>query len=223
MSPETLSEQRTLSHWYWTAVAAGIASLFCYFFSIVFQIFPWEVGRLLFYSFGPTLTLATFAAGYLLHDQGRPRPLFQIGVLFTCIAGVAVNVMAVVQDSIFTMMRRSIAEAELEATKDTLRRILGGLNWVQLSFDIVFDIWIAGGCFFFALGTLVYLKRRIFGAVGMTIGAMALGVNFATLPVPPAENGLFDPGPFVATWFGFFLALIMWLYRQGRLSEGLGS
>ncbi len=207
-----------LRQWYWIAVIGGIASLFCYFFSAVFQIFPWSVGRILFYAFGPTMTVATFAVGHLLYDEERPRPFFRIGVLSTCIAGVVVNTMAVVQDSVFTRMRKSISEAEAEATKDLLREILWGLNWVQLSYDIVFDIWIAAGCFFLALGCLLYLRQRWFGVLGMMIGAMALGVNFATLPIPPADAGLFDPGPFVATWFGCFLAFAMWMHRRGRLS-----
>jgi hypothetical protein len=46
---------------------------------------------------------------------------------------------------------------------------------------------------------------------------MALGVNFATLPHPPAEAGLFDPGPFVASWFGVFLGLVMVWHRRGKL------
>jgi len=203
--------------WYWITVASGLLALFCYFFSVVFHVLPWGAGRILFYSYGPTLTLATFALGALLRARGRSGPFLEIGILCTCIAGLVVNMMAVIQDSNFTMMRQSIAEAELESTKDVLLEILWGINWVQLSLDIVFDIWIAAGCFFLALGALVYLKQRILGAAGMLIGAMALGVNFATLPHPPAEAGLFDPGPFVASWFGVFLGLVMVWHRRGKL------
>jgi hypothetical protein len=210
-------QHRYDDQWYWIAVTSGILALFCYFFSAVFHVFPWNVSRILFYSFGPTLTLAAFAGGALLRARGIFGPFFQIGILFTCIAGIAVNMMAVIQDSNFTMMRESIREAELESTKDLLLQILWGINWVQLSFDIVFDIWIAGGCFFLALGTLFYLRQRILGGAGMLIGAMALGVNFATLPHPPAEAGLFDPGPLVATWFGVFLGLVMLWHRRGKL------
>ncbi len=220
----TSTEQRFTDdsgeQWYWIAVIAGITSLLCYFLSPVLAVFPRGIDRILFYSFGPTLAMATYAVGYLLREQGRPRPLFQLGVLFTCVAGIAVNMMAVIQDSAYTMMGRRIAEAELEATKDTLRQVLYGLNWVQLSFDIVFDIWISGGCVLFALGMLVYMRRRVFGVLGVIVGAGALAVNFATLPTPPADAGLFDPGPFVATWFGFFLAFIMVWHRRGRLPGG---
>ena len=207
----------TGGQWYGIAVTAGVLALICYFFSVVFQVLPWSVGRMLFYAFGPCLTLAAFAAAALLRTEARPRPFFQVGFLFTCVAGVAVNLMAVIQDSNFTMMRESIAEAELEATKDLLRQIMWGINWVQLSLDIVFDIWIAGGCFFLALGAWIYFGQRIVGGVGMFVAALALVVNFATLPRPPAVSGLFDPGPLVATWFGCFLGLIMLWHRRGRL------
>ena len=219
MGPEkTEADIRALDgqEWYWIALVAGILALFCYFFSSVFSVFPWAVGRVLFYAFGPCLTLSALAVGFLLREQGRWRPFFAAGVLFTCVAGVAVNMMAVIQDSNFTMMAESIAEAELESTRELLKEILWGINWVQLSFDIVFDIWIAAGTFFLALGALLYLEQRLVGVSGMAIGAMALGVNFATLPHPPAESGLFDPGPFVATWMGVFLGLIIFRNRPGQ-------
>lgn len=208
--------KRDEPEWYWVAIVAGILALICYFFSAVFNVFPSAVSRVLFYAFGPCLTLAAFAVGFLLRVKGKWLPFFAVGVLFTCVAGVAVNMMAVIQDSNFTMMAASINEAELESTRDILKEILWGINWVQLSFDIVFDIWIAGGTFFLALGAFLYLGQRILGVSGMVIGAMALGVNFATLPHPPAESGLFDPGPFVATWMGVFLGLIIFRSRPGR-------
>ena len=212
----TGNRTREEQEWYWIAVVAGVLALFCYFFSSVFNVFPWAVGRVLFYAFGPSLALAAFAVGFLLREEGRWRPFFAVGILFTCIAGIAVNMMAVIQDSNFTMMAKSIREAELDSTKEVLKEILWGINWVQLSFDIVFDIWIAAGTFFLALGALRYLGQRLLGISGMAIGALALGVNFATLPHPPAESGLFDPGPFVATWMGVFLGLVMLRSRPGH-------
>ncbi len=208
--------ERDEREWFWTAVVAGILALFCYFFSAVFHVFPWAFGRVLFYAFGPSLALAAFAVGFLLREEGRWRPFFATGVLFICVAGIAVNMMAVIQDSNFTMMAESINEAESESTRNMLKEILWGINWVQLSFDIVFDIWIAGGTFFLALGALRYLRQRLVGISGMAIGAMALGVNFATLPHPPAEAGLFDPGPLVATWMGVFLGLTIIRNRPGQ-------
>ena len=202
--------------WYWIALVAGILALFCYFFSSVFQIFPRPVGRILFYAFGPCLALAAVAVGFLLREEGRWRPYFTVGLLFTFVAGIAVNMMAVIQDSNFTMMAESIREAEAESTREMLKEILWGINWVQLSFDIVFDIWIAAGTFFLALGALLYLRQRVLGITGIVISATALGVNFATLPRPPAESGLFDPGPFVATWMGVFLGLVILQSRPAR-------
>ena len=35
------------------------------------------------------------------------------------------------------------------------------------------------------------------------------------LDAEPAESGLFDPGPFVATWMGVFLGLVMLRKRPG--------
>ena len=154
--------------------------------------------------------------GQLLRRQVGSRPFFELGVLSTVIAGVVVNAMAVIQDSNFTMMRQRIQEAEQETAKEMFRKVLWGVNDVQLSLDIVFDIWISMGCVLFAAGVFFYYRSRLFGVLGAVIGAMALGVNFATLPTPPASAGLFDPGPFVATWMGLFLALVIYRDRGRR-------
>lgn len=204
--------------WRWIAIVSGIVALASYFFSSVIEIFPWSVGRFLFYAFGPSLTLAAFATGRYVKGNRSSMPALELGVLFVCIAGLAVNLMAVIQDCNFTFMRRRIAEAELESTKDALRQVLLGVNNVQLSLDIVFDIWIAAGTFFFALSAFFDLRQRVFGLIGQAIAVMALGVNFATLPDPPAEVGLFDPGPFVATWMGTFLALAIYSEAKGKIS-----
>ena len=194
----------------WIAVVAGILALSCYFFSAVLTIFPRSIDRILFHGFGACLALSAITVGFRMREKGRWRPFSAVGIFFTCVAGMAVNMMAVIQDSNFTMMSESIREAELESTKEMLKEILWGINWVQLSFDI----WIAGGTFFLALGALLHLGQRRLGITSMLIAAMALGVNFATLPHPPAESGLSDPGPFVATWMGVFLGLIILWTRQ---------
>lgn len=203
--------------WLVLAVTIGTASLVCYFFSSVIKGLPWEVGRLLFYGFGPTLALSAFCFGRLLRRLAGQRPLFEFGILSIVIAGVVVNLMAVIQDSNFTVMHERILEAELEATKDDLRRVLMGVNNVQLSLDISFDIWIATGCFCLALGALFYFRQRWFGGLGALIGAWVLGVNLATVPTPPADVGLLDPGPFAATWLGCMLAVTAWRYRRDVL------
>ncbi len=200
--------------WFRIAISIGLLSLFCYFFSAVFWVFPRAVSNILFFAFGPTLALSVLAFHRLLRRMCGRRPWFELGAVATLVAGVVVNLMAVIQVSNFKVMGQRILEAELDATKDDLRRVLWGVNNVQISLDIAFDIWISTGCVLFALGMALYLRHRLFGAAGVLIGAGALAVNFATLPTPPAEAGLFDPGPLVATWFGFMLALVAWRYRR---------
>ena len=213
-SHEASQSPSVSTEWFWFAAVLGGFSLFAYLTAGAFDLFPWSVGRILFYAYGPTLALASVCMGRLLRAEERSGPLFELGTISAVIAGIVVNMMAVIQDSNFTLMGRARAEAQLEATKDSIDRVMQGVNTVQMSLDIVFDIWISLATTLFALGAAFYFKKRIFGAIGVVIGSGALGLNFATLPDPPADLGFLDPGPLVASWLGFFLAYACWRYRR---------
>jgi hypothetical protein len=123
------------------------------------------------------------------------------------IAGLFMHLMAVIQDGNFTTMRERIAAAETAMVKQVETAVLWGVNNVQLSLDICFDVWITGGGFFLAAGLAMTRGRRWFGALGLAVAAFTLGMNVWKYPDPPAEAGGIDGGPFLATWFGFYLWL----------------
>ncbi|MEM7052615.1 MAG: hypothetical protein AAF604_23325 [Acidobacteriota bacterium] len=192
--------------WRLLLVGLGLLSLFCYFFSAVFQVFPWAVGRFLFYFFGPTLYLSAQAARALLLEDGE-RPSIDLGLRMTGLSGLIVSLMAVIQDTNFTVMQERLGRAETEAERELLTQTLWGVNNVQIALDIAFDVWISTGCVLLAVGLWRHLGARFIGALGIAAAGMALGLNLATLPTPPAEAGLFDGGPAVATWLGVVLFL----------------
>ena len=91
--------------------------------------------------------------------------------------------------------------------EQTEKAVLWGVNNVQLSLDISFDIWITAGAFFLAAGLAMKRGRRWLGVIGLLVAAFTLGMNIWKYPDPPAEVGGIDGGPYLATWFGFYLWL----------------
>ncbi len=216
MKGEERAASAELSTWRRLLLGVGITCLVCYFVS-VFDAVPWAVGRFLFYLFGITLCLSA-VAGYRTLCGGGRRPWFELGFLMTAVAGVAVNLMAVVQDVIYTFADRRAAVANDEAAREMVRAVLQGTNDVQLALDIVFDLWISFGVAALAVGLVRYFGYRAYGWLGVTVAVVALGTNLRTLPTPPADAGLFDPGPLVATWLGFFMVLA-WRRSGGVLDQ----
>lgn len=114
--------------WAQVSVATGFLALACYACSIVFKPFPWTVGRLLFFAFGPLSVVSV--VGFFKATREKVRGiLHSLGALFLIVAGVIVNLMAVVQDTQFTVLGRQIDQAGDEATRGLVERILWGSTW----------------------------------------------------------------------------------------------
>ena len=194
--------------WILTTRIAGVCSLLAYFAVPVFHLLPWQVGRWVFFLIGPALSLGAFALSRvnLSRQADTPRT---IGLWAVMISGLFMHVMAVIQDGNFTTMRERVQGAEDAVVEATERAVLWGVNNVQLSLDICFDIWIAGGAFFLAASWAMKRDRgrRWFGILGLLVAAFTLGMNIWKYPAPPAEVGGIDGGPYLAAWFGIYLWL----------------
>ena len=130
--------------WALVAVTTGFLAVATYFCSIVFKPFPWSVGRILFFAFGP-LSVASVVAFYRATEWEAGGILHTLGSLFLVVAGVIVNLMAVIQDVQFTVLGRQIREAGDPAIADVLERVLWGVNVVQSGLDISWDIFASVG------------------------------------------------------------------------------
>ena len=193
-------------NWILCTSIAGVCALLGYFAVPVFHLPPWPVGRWIFFLIGPSLALAAFAflQACLRREESVPRT---VGLWAVMNSGLFMHAMAVIQDGNFTTMRGRIAAAEDAVIEQTEKAVLWGVNNVQLALDISFDIWITGGAFFLAAGLAMNRGRRWLGAIGLVVAAFTLGMNIWKYPEPPAEVGGIDGGPFLATWFGFYLWL----------------
>ena len=101
-----------------------------------------------------------------------------------------------------------------ETVYEFLRLIFKGTNLVQLGIDVAFDIVYSLGLI---LLSAAFLRHSRFGVVlgiyGIVTGGLLLAFNMATFPVPPAEAGLIDFGPFTGL---FWLVLIIGGFISGR-------
>ena len=195
---------RPEQNWLICARVAGVIALLCYFAVPVFHLPPWGVGRWIFFLIGPAIALATFAllqaCKYRDDDIAR-----SIGLGSVIVAGLFMHLMAVIQDGNFTTMRRRLSSAEDALHKQIEESVLWGVNNVQLSLDICFDIWIAGGAAFLAASLLPKHRQRWIGIIGLAVVAFTLGMNVWKYPAPPAEVGGIDGGPYLAAWLGIYL------------------
>lgn len=206
--------------WLRLGVAFGVGALFSYFFSVVFQIFPWRFGRMLFFAFGPLYALGAYSIGCFLLES-CDGPMLRLSILMNVIAGVVVNAMAVVQSTIFTFTRRFLAGAESEAERDLINEVWRGVNSVQLGLDVCWDIWVSLGTATLALALLRLPLPRWLCVAGAAVALSALGLNLWTFPAPPAESGLIDLGPGIGVWYG--LLVVALIVRSVRRRDRAGG
>lgn len=195
--------------WAHVAIVVGLLAVASYLCSVVFKPFPWAVGRLLFFAIGPLSIISV--VGFFNATQGRVGGILHtLGSLFMLIAGVIVNLMAVVQDTQFTVLGDQIRHAQDQATRDVLERTLWGVNVVQSGLDVSWDVFASLGTIFLAVSLMRHPAfGRIWGSIGAIVAAAALVLNLVTFPTAPAAAGLVDLGPGVGAWYGVTLLLLL--------------
>lgn len=149
--------------------------------------------------FGPLFIISYVGTYFFIRKQGDS--FFNLlAVIFHVLAASAILLTNTVQKSVFTIVRVSDSnynEISREITQQTFR--VG--NLVQLGMDFYFDVLVSIGTIFLSLALLkqsFYPKWIVL--FGFIIGAGGLVLNTVKFPIPPADSGLFDPGPFFAVF-----------------------
>ncbi len=203
----------------WARFAAIVGLLACasYFGSAVFHLFPRAISRTLFFAVGPLSAASTVGFYFAVRPHADSIPLF-IGTVFNVIAGAIVNIMAVVQDTQFTVLRGKIREASDEASKEVLTHIFWGVNVVQSGLDVSWDIFVSTGTALLALALARHPRfGMLFAVPGVAVGICTLAFNLYTFPTAPASAGLIDLGPAVGAWY--VIALIRLALVSGWVRE----
>jgi hypothetical protein len=217
----TVADQPVVERsWFNMALICGISALASYTI-VMTGLVPVWLGRLFFFAFGPFLVLSALGLYHVLRSHSSPVWL-QAATLFTMIAGVLVNLMAVVQQSLFGTMLEQIRQQADGPGKEALLQTFRGVNTVQLGMDISWDIFIFAGVGFLGIALRSHPKfGRWFTWPGLLIGVTGLVLNLVTFPIPPAEQGLVDVGPLVGL---FYLAVVIrmalcrkWFCQEERI------
>ncbi len=170
---------------------------------------------------GPLMIVGYLALYYFIKEQ-RNTVYNILGLIFNLLGSMTVTMMIIVQGSVFTMIRDFRAETD-EMNKKLIQYSFKSGNLTQLGMDITFDVLISIGTVFVAIALLKQKHiPRILCIPGVIIGVGGLSVNMATFPLPPADEGLFDPGPYYGIYFGVVLITMAYSFikEQRQLKAG---
>lgn len=191
---------------------AGMLAVACYILAITL---PWPETQfgisasLVVVSAWPILSIIYSYGLYSFIAAQKQSTANRFALVFAITGFTTVLAMIVVQLAIGASFA-DIAKDLDEQTAQALRR---GLRMVDLGLDVAWDMLIGTALIFLGIA----MRRRAGLGIGWAIPSIVLGValvglNAATFPLPPADGGLFDIGPFIGL---FVMALAAWLTVLG--------
>ena len=158
---------------------------------------PIAIARTALFLLGPfaIIGITSLASSYTPHEDYKLIQHF--GHIFIVIAFGLFTTMLVVQQAGFSFYESN--KEFITNAKEVFRLV----NSVQLGIDISFDIFYCLGILFFSFS---FLKLKglglLVGIIGVTTSIGLLSLNMITFPIPPAESGLIDLGPFSIIGWG---------------------
>ena len=195
-------------HW---VASLGFLVLFFYL-SSAFQIinYPRQLFLILFLAISPVAIVGVIAIGNLLVDN-RNKLSVQIGRVFGIIGFAIFEIMMCVQQGSRIFFKEHLLnESQSNISQNIAKAIYQGVNSVQFTMDIAFDIFY---CLLIILYSYEMFRSIIFGKIvsvfGIVSGTALLVLNLWTFPYPPAESGLIDLGPLTGIWWIWVIILII--------------
>lgn len=156
--------------------------------------------------FGPLLGLASVGL-YFFITLSKKSVSAGIAVFSNIIAGVLVTSMLLVQ--------MAIRSSKSDLMNKLTEWIWGSLNHVHYGLDVTWDVYIFTGTFCFALAMYKHAYfPNLFSLSGIVISTVMIVLNLQSFPVPPANAGSFDMGPFIGLWYLAVTILILIKYKK---------
>ncbi len=190
---------------------AGAASILCWAVAIVV---PWPAnqfgtsGSLVAISGFPMLGIVFSYALNRFVAAERDGALNQLGFVFAVAAFAMLLAMLFAQLSVVS----GIQDYTRELDAQTARAMRRSLRLIDLGLDVAWDFLIGAALVCWGLA----VRRRSGLGMGwavpaVTFGVALIGLNAATFPIPPANHGLFDIGPFIALFMLALALRVAWL------------
>ncbi len=189
-------EDNTIKPWVRTGVIFG------YVVTIIYPcmlFIPLPVQITLVFAFVFSISLAIASIGlYKFLTYNKETVSAGIGILFNIIAAAVVFIMIALQIAFFKSNTGEIPVVSNEIITYMNQK----LDLIQLTMDVVWDMFLAAGTILLALNMMNHPRLgKIFGATGMLLSLALFILNVYTFPIPPAESGLIDVGPFISLWY----------------------
>jgi len=188
------------SRWARWSGGAGLAALGSYIALMALPAPP-PVQALLVFGFAFGLTVASIGLHLGVTGAVAPRLSLVAAVANTVAAG-ELAAMLLVQMAV----KAAVAKPEEVFTA------------IWLGLDVAWDLFVGAGTVLFGLALWRQPRfRPLTAAGGVVTGLCLLVLNIATFPIPPAEAGFFDAGPFVGLWYVVLSArVLMVAFREPR-------
>jgi hypothetical protein len=182
--------------WVKTGISCGLATFVVYPLMIFVEL-PVQFTLLLTFLFGILFMLASIGLYHFI-SSFKKTTVVQTALLFNIIGCTVVVMMFTIQLALFSKAKYISGDA----SNDLIKYIFSLTNLVQLSLDVVWDMFISLGTILFAFSMFKHPKLgMIIGSIGILSGAALLFNNIYTFPIPPAEADSIDFGPLVAMWY----------------------
>lgn len=203
-----MSDQTFSASWIKVGGICGISSIASYL-GAAFVPLPEVLTLAAAFAFGPLLGIGAMGLFHALSLEKR-GPLLQIASVFALAGSLTVLIMLTTQQAIFALNARAVAAAADPQVAAEIQRIGEGLGAVHLGIDIAWDVLISVAVILFGIAMWRNPRfGRVFGGLGVVLGALLLGFNLHYFPIPPIDQDSIDWGPFVALWLlvAFILTL----------------
>ncbi len=214
-----MPEQRdSLANWVRLTIICGMAASAVYPL-LNFVPMPKFLTVLFAASWGPLLSFASIGL-YQIFKANKRTVTLTLAVASNLIAGAVVNMMMIVQLA-RRLSAQSLTSEAGPGMAQTLPWIFRGVYTVQAGLDVSWDIYIGIGTLLFGLNALYHPRYgKVVGSIGIALALLLLSFNLISFPVPPADAGLMDWGPFVGLWY---LVLTIQTIVSRKSFQKLGS
>lgn len=190
--------------WIQMGIAAGMSASVLYPV-LLFAPLPLVPTAVVAALLGPSIGLGSLGLSRLIRVHGASVAA-AVGAIHNVLAGALFTSMLLVQLAVRTH------------SPESARSLVG----VWLGIDVAWDVYIAIGTMCFAVAMVGHPRFGwLFAVPGFVLGLLVFVLNLIPFPVPPAEAGSFDIGPFVGLWY---LAATIQAWRSlGWAAQRLGG
>jgi len=184
-------------------VSIGLFVLLVYLLSVTGLFpFPKKLAIISLLALGPVAIFGVISLANLLRSEANAF-MAEAGKAFGILAFAILEMFLCIQFGTRTYFSEHLYTPDLApAKKEMLDMVYNGVNSIQFTMDIAFDV-------FYCLA--------IIGIFGILAGSLLLIFNMWTFPYPPAETGLIDLGPVTGIWW---VVVIVMMIRADKRTSG---